>query len=150
MDWGRYEAQGLVKAQRPDMGQVSRQVARAEMDLKTAGLVIKQDPEWASTIVYQAMLRLGRALMFSHGYLPADGRQHKTVVEVTGKLLGGGFDLLVKRFDRMRRRRNVFFYDSLVSDDEAQAITTLETAAKLVSAIKAKIRKGDPQEDLSI
>lgn len=150
MDWDRYAAQGLIKAQRPNLVQIGRQVARADKDLKTVGLVIKHDPEWASTIAYQAMLRLGRALMFSHGYLPADGRQHKTVVEITGKLLGGSFDLLVKRFDRMRRSRNVFFYDSLDADDEAQARTALETAAKLVAAIKAKLRKGDPQEDLSI
>jgi len=31
---------------------------------------------------YQSMLRAGRALLLADGVLPADGRQHKTVVEL--------------------------------------------------------------------
>ena len=49
--------------------------------------------------------------MFSFGYLPADGQQHKTVIEITGGLLGKEYGLVVKYFDRMRRSRNAFFYD---------------------------------------
>ncbi len=150
MDWNHYLAKGLVKTQRPDRRQIERQLLRADKDLKTLRLVIKRDPEWASTIAYQAMLRLGRALMFSHGYLPADGQQHKTVVEITGKLLGRGHEALVDRFDRMRRSRNVFFYDSFDSDDQAHARASLETAAKLSGAIKASLRKDDPQGDLPV
>lgn len=150
MDWRPYLAKGLVKAQRPDRRQIERQLLRADKDLKTLGLVIRQDPEWAATMAYQAMLRLGRALMFSRGYLPADGQQHKTVVEATGKLLGRGSEVLVNRFDRMRRSRNVFFYDSLDAHDQAHARAALDAALKLSAAIKALLRENDPQGDLPV
>jgi len=85
--------------------------------------------------------------MFSYGYLPSDGQQHKTVVEITGKLLGENFDLLVKYFDRMRRNRNVFFYDSLDTNNEAQAKKAYEIAVELLKVVKDTIRKNNPQAD---
>ena len=140
-DWEEYLKKGLVKEQRPNVAQIEQQITRAEKDLKTFGLVIGSDPEWACTIAYQAMLRMGRALMFSYGYLPADGQQHKTVVEITGKLLGKNFDLLIQYFDRMRRNRNVFFYDAVDTNNEAQAKKAHETAGSLLKVVKDTIRK---------
>ncbi len=145
MDLGEYLKKGLVKEQSPNFGQIEQQIGRAQKDLKTFGVVLNSDPEWASTIAYQAMLRLGRALIFSYGYLPADGQQHKTVVEITGKLLGEDFDLLIKYFDRMRRSRNIFFYDSLDTNNEAQAKKAFEIAEALLKVVKDKIRKNNPQ-----
>ena len=147
-DWGEYLKRGLVKEQRPNFGQIEQQIRRAKKDLKTFGVVLHSDPEWASTIAYQAMLRLGRALLFSYGYLPADGQQHKTVVEITGKLLGENFDLLIKYFDRMRRSRNIFFYDSLDSNNESQAKTAFKTAGALLKVVEEKIRENKPKIDL--
>ena len=147
-DWEVYLKKGLVKEQRPNFDQIEQQIVRAEKDLKTFGIVLNSDPEWACTIAYQAMLRMGRALMFSYGYLPADGQQHKTVVEITGKLLGEKFDLLIQYFDRMRRNRNVFFYDSIDTNNEAQAKKAHETAVELLKVVKATIRKHSPQADL--
>lgn len=146
-DWDKYLKQGLAKEQSPNFDQIEQQIMRAQKDLKTFGVVLNSDPEWASTIAYQAMLRLGRALIFSYGYLPADGQQHKTVVEITGKLLGEDFDLLIKYFDRMRRSRNLFFYDSLDTNNEAQAKKAFETAGALLKVVKDKIRKNNPQFD---
>jgi uncharacterized protein (UPF0332 family) len=146
-DWGEYLKMGLVKEQRPNFGQIEQQIGRAEKDLKTFGLVLGSDPEWACTIAYQAMLRMCRALIFSHGYLPSDGQQHKTVVEITGKLLGKKFELLVQYFDRMRRNRNVFFYDSVDTNNEAQAQKAFETARSLLNVVKDSIRKNNPQFD---
>lgn len=147
-DWEVYLKKGLVKEQRPNFDQIEQQIVRAEKDLKTFGIVLNSDPEWACTIAYQAMLRMGRALMFSYGYLPADGQQHKTVVEITGKLLGEKFDLLIQYFDRMRRNRNVFFYDSIDTNNEAQAKKAHETAVELLKVVKATIRKHNPRADL--
>jgi hypothetical protein len=83
--------------------------------------------------------------MYSFGYLPADGQQHKTVVEITGGLLGKEYGLVVKYFDRMRRSRNLFFYDSLDTGGQAQARRSLGTAEKLLEAVKAKITERNPQ-----
>ena len=121
MDWGGYFKKGLVKKQIPNFTQIEQQIIRAQKDLKTFKLVLVSDPEWACTIAYQAMLRMGRALIFSYGYLPADGQQHKTVVEITGKLLDEEFNILIQYFDRMRRNRNEFFYDALDTNNKSQA-----------------------------
>lgn len=146
-DWRGYLQKGLVKEQRPNFEQIEQQIMRAQKDLRTFGLVRGSDPEWACTIAYQAMLRMGRALMFSYGYLPADGQQHRTVVEITGKLLGEKFALLIQYFDRMRRNRNVFFYDSLDTNNEAQAKKAFETAGALLKVVKDTIRRHNPQSD---
>ena len=55
IDWGEYLKKGLVKEQRPNFDQIEQQINRAEKDLKTFGLVLSSDPEWACTIAYQAM-----------------------------------------------------------------------------------------------
>lgn len=146
-DWEIYLRQGLLKRQSPNFAQIGRQIQRAQKDLKTFTLVAMSDPEWASTIAYQAMLRVGRALIFSYGYLPADGQQHKTVVEVTGKLLGDEFNLIIAYFDRMRRNRNTFFYDFVDADDQSQAKKALETAKELLSVVKKTIRENNPKID---
>ena len=148
-EWAKYIAKGLVKPQPPNFKQIEQQILRADKDLKTFRLVILQDPEWACTIAYQAMLRLGRALIFSYGYLPCDGQQHKTVVEITGKLLGKNFDLLIQYFDRMRRNRNVFFYESLDTNNAAEAKKALVTAEELTKAVKKQIRSNNAQYKFS-
>lgn len=53
-DWNQYLARGLVKAQKTNFAQIEQQIVRAERDLKTFYLVMDADPEWASTIAYQA------------------------------------------------------------------------------------------------
>jgi uncharacterized protein (UPF0332 family) len=141
----QYLHRGLLKEQPPDFRQIERQILRAEKDLHTLGLVIKEDPVWASTIAYQAMLRAGRALLFSEGVLPSDGRQHKTVIEVTGKFLGGEYKVLVQQFERLRRKRNVFFYDSEESVSATEAVKTIQTAKTLLTTIKQHIRAKSPQ-----
>lgn len=107
-----YLKKGLLKRQRVNFRQIEKQIVRAKKDLDTAQTLLAKDPEWAATIAYHAMLRAGRALLFSSGYLPADGGQHRTVVELTHQLLGKDDASLVERFEKMRRKRNIFFYES--------------------------------------
>jgi uncharacterized protein (UPF0332 family) len=116
--------------------------------LETAGHLLDEDPQWTATIAYQSMLRAGRALLFANGVLPADGRQHKTVVELTGKILGAEYEVLTQQFERLRRKRNVFFYDSeeSVTDTETQA--ALNAARTLLTAIAERIAHANPQESL--
>jgi uncharacterized protein (UPF0332 family) len=144
--WKEYLKQGLVKKQQPDFAQIEQQIIRAEKDLKTFQLVLSSDPEWACTISYQAMIRMGRALMFANGYLPADGQQHKTVVDITGRLLGEEYDLVIQYFDRMRRNRNGFFYDALDTNNAGQAKKAHETAETLLQAVKTMIKQENPQQ----
>jgi uncharacterized protein (UPF0332 family) len=143
-----YIAKGLLKTQTPNFEQINRQLQRAARDLGTAKHLLAEDPQWAATIAYQSMLRAGRALLFANGVLPADGRQHKTVVELTGDILGAHYEVLVQQFERLRRKRNVFFYDSEESITGTETQTALETARELLTAIEKKIAHADPQKSL--
>lgn len=138
-------SRGLLKKQQPNFGQIQKQIQRAFRDITTAQRVLSYDPEWAATISYQAMLRAGRALLFAHGYLPMDGAQHKTVVELTGKILGSEYADLVRQFEKLRKKRNLFFYDSEDTGNVGEAQTALEVAPKLLGKIKGAIETRNPQ-----
>lgn len=150
MSFEIYLKKGLLKQQRVNFKQIESQIIRAKKDLKTAEKVLDDDPEWGATIAYHAMLRAGRALLFSKGYLPADGGQHKTVVEVIRELLGNDFSLLVEKFEKMRRRRNFFFYESDIFGTTTEAESALKTASELIRVIEEMIQKDNPQLRLKL
>lgn len=140
-----YYNKGLIKQQKPNFEQIAKQLRRALQDLKTAQHTIDFDPEWASTIAYQAMLRAGRAILFANGYLPADGAQHKTVVELTGILLGAEYGDLIRQFEKFRKKRNSFFYDSEDTGNRGEAEKALQVAKALLMKIKTYIENLNPQ-----
>jgi uncharacterized protein (UPF0332 family) len=150
IDVGEYLRKGLIKKQHPNFKQIAAQIKRAIKDLTTYKLVVGNDPEWAASIAYQAMLRAGRALLFSFGYLPADGQQHKTVVEITGLILGKEYETVVLLFERFRRKRNQFFYDSVDTSNETEAKKSAETAQKLIEAIQKQIKMLNPQIEFDL
>jgi uncharacterized protein (UPF0332 family) len=145
MPFESYLKKGFLKRQSVNFKQIERQIIRAKMDLETARLVLRKDPEWGATIAYQAMLRAGRALIFSKGYLPADGAQHRTVVELTHSILGKGYSTLVDKFEKMRRNRNQFFYESDPFGTLTEAENSLKAASQLIPLIQKLIRKDNPQ-----
>jgi uncharacterized protein (UPF0332 family) len=145
IDFKEYLSKGFLKKQQPNFKQIEAQIHRAVKDLATYKLVVGNDPEWAATIAYQAMLRAGRALIFSFGYLPADGQQHKTVVEITGLILGKEYETVVLHFEKFRRKRNLFFYESVDNTNIAEAKKSADTAQKLIEAIKIQIQGKNPQ-----
>lgn len=150
VDFGVYQGRGLLKKCEPDFRQVALQISRAIRDMHTLHLVIEEDPEWAATIAYQSMLRAGRAKLFSYGYLPADGQQHKTVVELTSKILGRKYEEVTRQFDRFRKKRNVFFYESRESGNKSEALKAAETALMLINAVKENVAARDIQLDLKV
>ncbi len=145
MPFESYLRKGLLKRQRVNFKQIETQLVRAIKDLRTARLVLREDPEWAATIAYQAMLRAGRALLFSKGYLPADGAQHRTVVELTHHLLGREYAALVEHFEKMRRKRNLFFYESDLAGTLTEAENALKTSSRLIRVIQGMIQQENPQ-----
>jgi uncharacterized protein (UPF0332 family) len=150
IDVSAYFQKGLLKKQQPNFKQVAAQISRAIKDLATYKLVVGNDPEWAASIAYQAMLRAGRALLFSFGYLPANGQQHKTVVEITGLILGKEYETIVLLFEKFRRKRNLFFYDSIDTANATEAKKSAETAQKLIEAIQKQIKMLNPQIEFDI
>ncbi len=138
----------LVKKQKPDFKQISHQLARSTKDLNTAKANLEIDLTWSYTIAYHAMIRAGRALIFSEGYLPTIKNSHKTIVEFTLLILGDEYKYITGKFNRMRRRRHDFIYDSKNHITVKEAKTSIEAAEKLIGRIKNVIEKQNPQKDL--
>ena len=116
-------------------------ILRALKDLKTSKADLDIDEGTAYAIAYLAMLRAGRAFMLR----PANGYQHKTVVEFTAYFLGKKFESLVEHFDRMRKKRNIFTYDVGISISKTEAKNAINTAAEFVNVIRDIIRRESPQ-----
>lgn len=148
MNYERFIRDNLVKRQKPDFKQIERQLKRARKDLKTAESNLPIDLTWAFTIAYHAMIRASKALMYSRGYLPTAKNSHKTIVEFTKLILGEGYENIVGQFNRMRRRRHNFIYDSQNHITSHEANLSIETAKKLIEEITTLVKRENPEKDL--
>ena len=140
-----YLEKGLIKKQKADFKSAEKLILRARKDIKTARANLSIDEGIAYTVAYLAMLRAGRALMLLKGFRPADRFQHKTVVEFMSHCLGKKFAMIVIRFDKMRRKRNIFTYDVAVSISKTEANNALNTAVEFVEIIEKVIKDEHPQ-----
>lgn len=148
MNYEKFLKDNLIKKQNPDFKQIERQLKRAQTDLKTAESNLSIDLTWTFTIAYHAMIRAGRALMYSKGYLPTIKNSHKTIIEFVKLILGTEYENLLGHFDRMRRRRHEFIYDSVNHITSSEAKSSIDTARKLINKIIALEKKENPEKDL--
>lgn len=148
MSLKRLESQWLIDKVKFSDKQIISNINRAKKDLITAKANIKIDEEWSYTISYHAMLRAGRALMFSMGYRPKGKDQHKTVVDFCAEILGDDFRNLTERFNRMRIKRHDFIYEPERPIPRTEAEKSLESAERFVKEIMDKIQKANPQKKL--
>lgn len=148
MNYERFLIDKLIKKQTPDFKQIEYQLKRACKDLKTAELNLSIDLTWAFAIAYHAMMRASKALMYSKGYLPAALRSHKTIIEFAKLSLGSEYENLIVRFNRMRRQRHDFIYDSKNHITLHEAKISIETGRKLIDEIITLVIKENPEIDL--
>lgn len=148
MNYKRFLKDKLIKKQKPDFKQIDYQLKRSLKDLKTAEANLKIDLTWSITIAYHAMIRVGRALMYSKGYLPTVKNSHKTIVEFTKLTLGNEYHNLTSRFNRMRRRRHDFIYNSKNHLTINEAKTSLRVAEKLINTISDLVEQERLQIEL--
>jgi uncharacterized protein (UPF0332 family) len=145
----KYKNKGLIREENIGINQVIKHLERAKKDLQAANATFKIDIEVSYDCAYKAMLRSGRALMFSFKYRPIDGEQHKTVVAFSEYVLGPEYLKIVKHFDRMRKKRNRFTYDEpelLISETETRQ--ALENAKKFFEEVCKFIQDKNPQKKL--
>ena len=148
MSYEKFLKEGLIKRQSADFKQIAYQLKRAGKDLKTAESVLSIDLIWAFAIAYHAMMRVSKALMYSKGYLPTAKNSHKTIVEFTKLSLGNAYEDLIARFNRMRRRRHDFIYDSKNHVTLTEAKSSIEVARKLIEEVANLISKENPDKGL--
>jgi len=143
------ESRGYISKVKIGFDQISKHIVRARKDLKVAEANLKIDSEASYNYAYLAMLRSGRALMFSFGFRPSDGQQHKTVVLFSEAILDKEFSKLVVNFDRMRKFRNKFTYEEpgiLVSRQQTEQ--SLRNARHFVQKVTEFIQRKNPQKRL--
>lgn len=138
----------LIKKVNPDFKQINLQIVRAKKDLETAKSLMTKDLTWALTIIYHSMLRISRAMMYSKGFLPTTKNTHKTIVEFTKYTLGTDFYNLINRFDRLRRLRHNFIYESENNITLSEVNRATELAEELFIKIEEIIIKENPQKNL--
>ena len=141
----RYLKEGKLRVQKAGIVQIEALLREAATDLNEAKKISGLAQRATYLLAYIAMLKAGRALLLLNGYRPADGAQHKTVVEVTEAFLGKEFEKLTMQFETMRRKRNAMTYEAgaLLSKKEAQK--ALEDAIALVQKISNIVKAKDPQ-----
>jgi uncharacterized protein (UPF0332 family) len=145
----RLKKEGKLIEQKVGIVQIEDLLKEAIIDLDESKKTLHASADRATYLMaYMAMLKAGRALLFLKGYRPSDGAQHKTVVEMTGVILGDKYVNLVNHFETMRRKRNELTYEAggLLSRSEAES--ALEDAKALVKKILEEAKSRNPQMEL--
>ena len=135
MNYERWLRDHLIKKQAPDHNQITKQLDRACKDLRAAEALSSIDRTWSFTIAYHAMIRAGRAFMYSTGFIPTTLNPHKTIIEFMREALGDQYGDLLLGFDRMRRKRHDFIYESENHTTEREAISAIKTAQDLIRRV---------------
>ncbi len=148
MKYQRFLKANLIKKIKPDFKQIEFQLKRSQKDIKVAEANLNIDLTWSFTIAYHAMIRAGRVLMFSKGYLPTVKNTHKTIVEFTQFMLGDEYREVTSKFNRMRRRRHEFIYNSKNHITNNEVKSSIEDAKKLIAKISNFIKEQNPQKKL--
>ena len=144
----KLETEGKVRKQKAGFVQIEALLKEAILDLEEADKIVNLAERATYLLAYNAMLKAGRALMLLQGYVPDDGAQHKTVVEMTSAILGDPYRHLTEQFETMRRKRNKMTYEAgtLLSKSEAKKAFSdaIVVVKKTLSDLKAK----NPQMEL--
>jgi len=144
----RLEREGKIRKQGAGLVQIESLLREALKDLDEAKNIAHIATRATYLLAYNAMLKAGRALLLFKGYIPADGGQHKTVVEMTSVILGENFRHLCDQFENMRRKRNELTYESgsLISGSDSKA--AFSDARQLVKEVLEEVKSQNPQLEL--
>ena len=123
--------------------EVSRALARAARDLRTARHVMAEDWDWGFAIAYDAVHQVSRAYMFAEGYRPASKESHKNVFAFMREAMGEEFAELIGYFDRIRTKRHRAIYDVAGLITETEAKNLFAKAQSFVKLIRGKLGGGE-------
>ena len=144
----KLEKEGKIRKQRAGLVQVEALLREAMLDLGEANKIASLATRATYLLAYMAMLKAGRALLLLKGYVPDDGAQHKTVVDVTSILLGEKYGNLTKQFETMRRKRNELTYEAGVLLSKSESEKAFLDAIALLKKILSEVKSQNPQLEL--
>ncbi len=148
MSFKDFKERGLIEENPPDFKQIANLQARALKDLTTAGAVLNEDPEWAYTIAYQAMMRAAKALILSEGHRPKGREQQRTIVQLISVILGKGLRTLAVKFDRIRRKGQWFIEDPEKPISKYEVEEAMKDAKEFIEKVIEIARERNPQLSL--
>lgn len=146
----KLEKEGRIRKQKVGFVQIEDLLKEALLDLNEARKISHIAERATYMLAYTAMLKAGRALLLIEGYMPADGAQHKTVVEITSMILGDRYKNLTNQFERMRRKRNRLTYEAGILLSKSEAQKSLSDSISLVEEILKEVKAKNPQMELRI
>ena len=144
----RLEREGKIRRQKAGVVQVEALLREAILDLEETKRVVHVAERATYLLAYNGMLKAGRALLLLRGYLPDDGAQHKTVVEMTAAMLGEKYRSLTEQFETMRRKRNDLTYEAGTLLSKSEAERAFLDAIELVKRALAEVKSKNPQMEL--
>lgn len=144
----RLEKAGKIRKQKAGFVQTEALLKGAILDLEEAGKIAHLAERATYLLAYNAMLKAGRALMLMKGFVPDDGAQHKTVVEMTSAMLGDKYRVLTDQFETMRRKRNAMTYEAGTLIPKSEAQKAFSDAIVLVKKILDEAKFKNPQLEL--
>lgn len=144
----KLEKEGKLRKQKVGIVQVEALLRQAIFDLQEAKKISHIAERATYLLAYMAMLKAGRALLLFKGYQPADGAQHKTVVEMTSAFLGDKYRNLTEQFETMRRKRNEMTYEAGVLLTKSESRKAFSDAVSLIQEIFNEVKSQNPQLSL--
>jgi len=144
----KLEKEGKIRKQKAGIVQVEALLKEAILDLGEAKKITQLASRATYLLAYIAMLKAGRALLLLKGYVPDDGAQHKTVVEVTSIILGDKYRNLTEQFETMRRKRNEITYEAGILLTKSEAEKAFLDSIALIKKILNEVKSQNPQLEL--
>ena len=144
----RLEKAGRLRKQKVGFVQIEVLLKEAILDLEEAKKIAHLAERATYLLAYNAMLKAGRALLLLQGYVPDDGSQHKTVVDMTSAILGDQYRTLTDQFETMRRKRNEMTYEAGALLSKSEAHKAFSDAISLIKKILSEVKSQNPQFEL--
>jgi uncharacterized protein (UPF0332 family) len=140
---------GLLKEEQIGFTEIGMVLTKAKKSLESAE-VLRQKKffEGAYEMAYEAMLRAGRALIFSFCLRPRVAGSHKTTVEFCARIFGDATGILITMFDTMRKKRHYLVYGAGLDISEFEAEHAIISARDFIYKIEKIISDKNPQQKL--
>ncbi len=139
-DWVR---DGWVSRHKSSREEIQRLLALADRDLATCateGLAT----DWRFAIAYNAALQSATAALAAAGYRASHEAHHRRVIESLALTIGATRGL-VRRFDALRKKRNISSYEMGGTISEKEAAEMAAFAADLRRQVERWIRAKHPE-----
>lgn len=96
------------------------------------------------------MFHAANALIQSQGFRPGRIQQHIGVIEAVERTLGIETRPMIRKFDRLRQKRNEFEYQGLYRGTKTEIINGFHDAELLIEKIEKYIHKNNPQRKFKL